>query len=78
MSNSKPKDYQYLTEEQTKHVYKKIESSGIIYTDTLYQEIEQERQLNRIDNTSKHTNSYKELTVNNAEQIEPLLTQMEQ
>ena len=44
----------------------------------MHQEIEQERQLNRIDATSEETNPYKELIVNNAEKIEPLLTQMEQ
>ena len=69
---------QYLTEDQTRYVYKKTESSGIINTDTLHQEIEQERQLNTIDDTSGETNPYKELIVSNAEKIEPLLTQMEQ
>ena len=78
VSNSKPKDNQYLTEKQARHVYKKIESGGIINADTLHQEIEQERQLNRIDDTSKDKNPYKELKVNNAEKIEPLFTQMEQ
>ena len=78
VSNSKPKDNQYLREKQDKHVYKKIESGGIISTDTLHQEIEQERQLNRIDDTNRDTNPYKELIVNNGEKIEPLSTQMEQ
>ena len=41
----------------------------------LCQEIDQERQLNRIDDTSGKTNPYKTLIVNNAEKIEPLLTQ---
>ena len=36
------------------------------------------KKLNRIDDTSRETNPYKELIVNNAEKIEPLLTQMEQ
>ena len=67
-----------MTEEQAKHVYKKIEPGGIINTDTLCQEIQQERQLNGIDDTNGDTNPYKELIVNNAEKIEPLLTQMEQ
>ena len=67
-----------MTEEQAKHVYKKTESGGIINTDTLHQEIEQERQLNRIDDTSGDINPYKELIVNNVEKIEPLMTQMEQ
>ena len=46
--------------------------------ESLHQEIEQERQLNRINDTSRETNPYKELIVNNTEKIEPLLTQMEQ
>ena len=78
INNNKPKDNQYLTEEQVIHVYKKIESGGIINADTLCQEIEQERELNSIDDTSRETNPYKELIVNNAEKIEPLMTQMEQ
>ena len=78
MSKDKPKDNQYLTEEQAKCVYKRTESGGIINTDTLHQELEQERQLNRIDETSRDINPYKELIVNNAEKIELLLTEMEQ
>ena len=47
-------------------------------TDTLQQEIEQERQLNMIDDTNGDTNLYKELIKHNAEKIELLLAQMEQ
>ena len=75
--NNKPKTNQYLTE-QARYVHKKTESGGIINTDTLHQEIEKERQLSRIDDTSGETNPYKELIVNNTEKTEPLLTQMEQ
>ena len=42
------------------------------------QEIEQERLLHKMDDTSGEINPYKELIVNNAEKIEPLMTQMEQ
>ena len=42
------------------------------------QEIEQEKQLDKMDDTSREINPYKELIVNNAEKIEPLMTQMEQ
>ena len=42
------------------------------------QEIEQEKQLNKIDDTSREINPYQEFIVNNAEKIEPLMTQMEQ
>ena len=44
----------------------------------LEQEIEEERQLDKMDDTSGEINPYKDLVVNNAEKIEPLMTQMEQ
>ena len=50
----------------------------MINTDAIEQEIKQEKQLNRIDDTSGETNSYHELIVNDAEKIEPLMKQMEQ
>ena len=50
----------------------------MINTDTIKQEIEQEKQLSKIDDTSRETNPYKELIVNNTEKIEPLMTHMEQ
>ena len=59
-------------------VYKKVETGEMINTNTIQQEIEQEKQLGKIDDTSKETNPYKELNVNNVEKIEPLMTQMEQ
>ena len=69
---------QFLTREQKKYIYRKVETGKIINTNMIEQEIEQERQLNKIDDTSGETNPYKEITVNNAEKIEPLMTQMEQ
>ena len=75
---SKTKDNWYLIEEQARHVYRKVESGSIINADTLWQEMEQERALSRIDDTSRDVNPYKELIVNKAEKIEPILTQMEQ
>ena len=68
----------YLTRDQTKYIYKKVETGEMINTDMIQQEIEQEKQLGRIDDTSGETNPYKELIVNNMEKIEPLVTQMEQ
>ena len=68
---------QFLTKEQTRYIYKKIEIGEIINTDMIEQEIEQERQLDKMDDTSGETNPYKELIANNAEKIEPLMTQME-
>ena len=42
------------------------------------QEIEQERELDKMDDTSEEISPYKDLIVNNAEKIESLMTQMEQ
>ena len=50
----------------------------MINTETLQQELEHERQLNKIDDKNGDTNPHKEMLVNNAEKIEPLLAQMEQ
>ena len=50
----------------------------MIDTNTIQQEIEQEEQLNRMDDTNRETNPYQELIVNNAERIEPLMMQIEQ
>ena len=69
---------QYLTRDQTNYTHKKVETGEMINTDTIQQEIEQEKQLSRIDDTSRETNPYTELIVNNAEKIEPLMKQMEQ
>ena len=76
--NKKLNTGQYLSDKQTRYIYKKTESGSIINTDTLHLEIEQERQLDRIDDISGKTNPYKELIVKNTEKIEPLITQMEQ
>ena len=67
-----------MTWEQANFVYKKTESGERINTETLQQELEHERQLNKIDDRNGDTNLYKEMIVNNVEKIEPLLAQMEQ
>ena len=69
---------QFLTREQTKCIYRKVETGEIINTDTIKQEIEQEKQLNKIDDTNREINPYQEIIVNNAERIEPLMTEMDQ
>ena len=43
---------QYLTREQANIVYKNTELGEMINTDTLQQELEHERQLNKIDGTN--------------------------
>ena len=41
--DSCPTVRQYLTRDQTNHIYKKVETGEMINTDTIQQEIEQER-----------------------------------
>ena len=62
-----------MTREQANQVTKKTELGEVINTETLWQQLEQERQLNRIDESGRETNPYRELIVNNTEKIEPLL-----
>ena len=47
---------QRLTREQTRYIYRKVETGETINTDMIEQEIEQEKQLNKIDDTSGETN----------------------
>ena len=58
---------QYLTRDQMRYTYKKVETGEIINTDMIQQEIEQEKQLSKIDDTSGEINPYRELIINNAE-----------
>ena len=76
--NDRPSIGQFLTGEQTKYIDRKADTGEIINTDTIEQEMEHEEQLSRIDYINGETNPYQELVVNNAEKIEPLMTQMEQ
>ena len=78
IDNNRPSVGQFLTREQTRYIYRKTESGEIINTETIQQELEQESHLDRINDTSRETNPYKELRVNNAEKLEPLMTQREQ
>ena len=77
INHDKPSVGQFLTIEQANYIYKKVESGETINVDTIQQEMEQEEQLNKIDNMSGETNPYRKLIVNNAEKIEPPMTQME-
>ena len=63
--NDRPSIGQFLTREQTKYIYRKIEAGEIINTDTIEQQMEQEEQLNKIDDTNGETKPYQELVVNN-------------
>ena len=76
--DSHPTVGQYLTREQAKHVYKKVETGETINVDATKLEIEQEKQLSQMDDDNGEVNPYRELIVNNAEKIEMQSPQMEQ
>ena len=76
--DSHPTVGQYLTREQVKHIYKKVETGETINVDTMKLEIEQEKQLSQMDDNNGEVNPYRELVVNNVEKIEMQRTQMEQ
>ena len=76
--DSHPTTGQYLTRDQTKYVYKKVEMGELINADTIQQEIEQNKQLNRMDVQNGEINPYRELIVNNAGKLQSPMTQMEQ
>ena len=78
VSHDRPNVGQFLTIEQANYLYKKVETGKMINTDTIQQQMEKEDQLNRMDEMNRETNPYQELIVNNAERIEPLMTQMEE
>ena len=50
--SDRPSVGQFLTREQANYIYKEIETGEIINTNAIEQEIKQEEQLNRIDDTS--------------------------
>ena len=60
----------YLTREQAKHIYKKVETGQTVNVDTMKLELEQEKQLSQMDDDNGEVNQYRELIVNDAEKIE--------
>ena len=69
---NKYNENKYLTEDQARHVYKKVESCNIININTLKQDIEQDWELNRLDDTSGDINPYRKLVVN-AEMVDTFI-----
>ena len=59
-------------------MHKKVESGNIINRSTIKQDIDQDQELKRLDDTSGDINPYRELIVNNAEKVDTILSQMEQ
>ena len=59
--DSHPTVGQYLTRDQVRHIYRKIETRQIIDVDMVKHEIEQEEQLSRMDDDSGEVNPYRNL-----------------
>ena len=75
---NKNEENKHLTEEQARHVYKKVELGNTSNISTIKQEIDQDQELNMLDDTSRDINACRELIVNNAEMVDMILSQMEQ
>ena len=69
---------EYLTMEQSDYIYRKVELGSLINKNTMKQEIDQDVELDKMDNTSGDKSLYRELIVNNAGNIQNTLSQMEQ
>ena len=69
---------EYLTMKQADYIYRKVELGSLINKNTMKQEIDQDVELDKMDDTSGDENLYRELIVNNAGKIENTLSQMEQ
>ena len=57
ISHDRPKVGQFLTKEQANYVHEKVETGEMINAATIQQEIEQEEQLNRMDDTNRGNQS---------------------
>ena len=69
---------EYLTMKQVDYIYRKVELGSLINKNTMKEEIDQDIELDKMDDTSSDENPNRELTVNNAGKIENTLSQMEQ
>ena len=68
----------YLTAKQANYVYRKVESGNLINKNMMRQEIDQDIELDKMEDTSGDENLYRELIVNNTGKIETTLSQMQQ
>ena len=59
-------------------MYRKVELGSLINKNMMKQELDQDIDLDKMDDTSGDENPYRELIVNNAGRIEATLSQMEQ
>ena len=65
-----------MTKEQARHIYKKVETEGIVIKDTIKQEMEQDK-LSK-DNTNDKVNPYQNIIMHNVYKDNPNTSQMEQ
>ena len=55
-----------LTIKQADYIHRKVELGGLINKNTIKEDIDQDVELDKMDNTSGDENQYRELIVNNA------------
>ena len=60
---------EYLTMKQADDVYRKVELGSLINKNTMKEEIDQDVELDKMDDTSGDENPYMELIVNNSGKI---------
>ena len=75
ISKGENTDKGYLTAKQTSYIYRKVESGNVINKNMMRQDIDQDAELDKMDDTSGDENPYRELIVNNADKIETTLSQ---
>ena len=69
---------EYLTMKQADYIHRKVELRSLINKNTMKEEINQDIELDKMDDTSGDKNPHRELIVNNAVKIENTLSKMEQ
>ena len=65
-----------LTKDQARHIYKKVESEGVVNVATMKQEIEEDKL--RKDDIEDEINPYQNIIINNVYRDNPDTSQMEQ
>ena len=78
INKSENTNKEYLTTKQAKYVCRKVKLGSLINKITIRQEVDQDIELDKMDDTSGEENLYRELIVNNTGKIETILSQMEQ
>ena len=71
-------DKRYQTAIHGNYIYRKVQLGNLFNKNMMRQEIDQDIELDKMDNTNGEENWYRELIVNNVGKIETTLSQMEQ